>query len=128
MTLDPRLRALDRVALPGALTLLVADTRLARARGLAGLDELAAGHALVLKPCRCVHTVGMRFALDLLWLDGGGELVRLDAAVRARRVRGCLRARAVIECGAGEGERFAAALAAAGGAWRADAAPDTMTR
>jgi len=119
MTLDPRLRRLERRPLPGELTLLVASTRRARRRGLAGLDELPEGHALLLEPCRSVHTIGMRFALDLLWLDARGALVRLDVAVVPRRVRGCRRARAVIECGARQGEAFAASLAAADGGWRA---------
>jgi uncharacterized membrane protein (UPF0127 family) len=52
----------------------------------------------------------MRFALDLVWLDGSGALVRLDRAVAPRRVRTCLRARSVVETPAGCGERFAAAL------------------
>ena len=52
----------------------------------------------------------MRFALDLLWLDADGTLVRLDHAVAPRQLRGCRRARAVVECRAGSGERFAAAL------------------
>jgi uncharacterized membrane protein (UPF0127 family) len=118
MSLGPRLERLDQRELPDALTLLVATTRRARGRGLAGLDELPAGHALLLEPCRSVHTIGMRFALDLLWLDAGGGLVRLDAGVAPRRVRSCRGARAVVECGAGHGERFAAALASAGGRWR----------
>ncbi len=110
MTLHPRLHELDRRELPGGLTLLVASTRRARGRGLARLDELPEDHALLLEPCRSVHTIGMRFALDLLWLDAGGALVRVDVAVRPRRMRSCRRARAVIECRAGAGERFAHAL------------------
>lgn len=124
MTLDPRLRRLERRALPGGLTLLVASDRRARGRGLAGLDALPAGHALLLEPCRSVHTIGMRFGLDLLWVGAGGGLVRIDLAVAPRRARTCLRARAVIECAEGQGERFAAALAAAGDGWRAGAAGD----
>jgi uncharacterized membrane protein (UPF0127 family) len=112
MTLHPRLQALDARDLGDGLTLLVARTRRTRGRGLAGLDELPADHALRLEPCRSVHTMGMRFALDLLWLDGGGALVRLDAAVGPRRMRSCRHARAVIECAAGHGERFARTLAA----------------
>ncbi len=88
----------------------MASGRRARGRGLSGLDELPHGHALLLPRCRSVHTIGMRFALDLLWLDAGGELVRLDRGVTGRRVRTCLRANAVIECAAGDGERFAARL------------------
>ena len=112
MTTARRLVGLERRALPGGLTLLVAGDRRSRRRGLAHLDALPAGHALLFERCRSVHTLGMRFALDLLWLDGDGTLVRLDPAVAPRRVRTCLRARAVVEAAAGDGERFAAALAA----------------
>jgi uncharacterized membrane protein (UPF0127 family) len=110
MTLHPRLRRLEPRALAGGATLLVAGTRRARGRGLAGLDELPADYALLLEPCRSVHTFGMRFALDLVWLDAAGAVLRRDASVAPRRIRSCLRARAVVECRAGEGERFARAL------------------
>ncbi|MEA2141914.1 MAG: uncharacterized protein QOI64_344 [Solirubrobacteraceae bacterium] len=114
MTGSARLAALEPRPLPGGLTLLVAGDRGARRRGLARLEPAAlpAGHALLFERCRSVHTIGMRFALDLVWLDADGGLARLDRAVGPRRVRTCLRARAVVETAAGDGERFAAALAA----------------
>lgn len=97
------------------LTLLVAGDRASRRRGLAHLDPAAlpAGHALSFERCRSVHTIGMRFALDLVWLDADGLLVRLDRAVAPRRLRTCLAARGVVETAAGEGEQFAAPLAVA---------------
>lgn len=52
---------------------------------------------LELAPCRSVHTFGMRFALDLIWLDRAGRVVRVDADVPPRRLRTCLAARSVIE-------------------------------
>ncbi|CAA9520155.1 MAG: hypothetical protein AVDCRST_MAG67-3262 [uncultured Solirubrobacteraceae bacterium] len=110
MTPDGRFAQLERRALPGGLTLLVAGDRRSRRRGLAHLDELPAGHALLFERCRSVHTLGMRFALDLLWLARDGSLVRLDEDVGRRRLRTCLRAHAVIETAVGEGERLAAAL------------------
>jgi hypothetical protein len=39
----------------------------------------------------------MRFALDLVWLDAGGGVVRVDRAVAPWRVRSCRRAAAVVE-------------------------------
>jgi uncharacterized membrane protein (UPF0127 family) len=105
-----RFDGLARHELAGGLTLVVASTRAARGRGLARLDALAADHALLIERCRSVHTVGMRFALDLLWLDAGGAVVRADAGVAPRRLRSCRGARAVIECNAGHGDRFAARL------------------
>lgn len=110
MTLDPRLQGLPRRDLPGELTVLCAGTRRAREHGLARLDALPEGHALALERCRSVHTIGMRFALDLVWLDAAGAVVRIDMAVAPRRLRSCRAASAVVECNAGEGGRFAAAL------------------
>ena len=64
--------------------------------GLAFLRE-PPSEGLLLPRTRSVHTFGMRFALDLHWLDGAGEVVRIDHAVPPRRVRTCLRARSVLE-------------------------------
>jgi uncharacterized membrane protein (UPF0127 family) len=113
VTLDTRFDDLERRPLPGGLTLFVTGTRRSRMLGLARLDDLPSGHALLFERCRSIHTNGMRFALDLVWLDAHGAVVRVDRDVIPRRLRTCLRARAVVETRAGEGERFAAALSAA---------------
>jgi uncharacterized membrane protein (UPF0127 family) len=109
---DGRLGALPARELPGGLVVHEAHGVRQRGRGLARLDALPAGHALHLTPCRSVHTLGMRFALDLVWLDRDGGVARVDADVAPRRLRTCLRARSVVECNAGEGPAFAAALMA----------------
>ena len=115
MTRAGRFDGLERVALPDGLTLVIAGDRRSRRRGLAHLDAegLPAGWALGFERCRSVHTIGMRFALDLVWLDADGAVVRLDRGVGPRRVRTCRAARRVVETAAGEGERFAAALGSA---------------
>ncbi len=73
----------------------------ARALGLALLDPLPPGHALLIRRCRCVHTFGMRFALDLIFLRADGTLAEVVRAVPPRRVVGCRAARHVIEVPAG---------------------------
>jgi hypothetical protein len=73
-----------------------ASTRRARLHGLLG-HRHPPPFALRLAPCRSVHTFGMRFALDLHWLDGSGRTLRIDRGVGPGRVRCCRRARAVIE-------------------------------
>jgi uncharacterized protein len=80
-----------------------------RRRGLAGLDDLPAGHALHILRCSSVHTVGMRFALDLLWLDRAGAVKRVDRDVPAFRNRLCLGASSVIEARAGGADALLAA-------------------
>jgi uncharacterized protein len=65
--------------------------------------------ALLLPRCRSVHTFGMRFALDLVWLDRAGRVIAIDGAVPPRKLRGRRGAAAVIEVPAGQGEQVAAA-------------------
>ena len=74
------------------------------------MDSMPASVGLELSPCRSIHTFGMRFALDLIWLDRTGQVVRVDEAVPPRRLRTCLRARSVIEVRSGSAERFTVAL------------------
>jgi uncharacterized membrane protein (UPF0127 family) len=76
--------------------LRVADTFRARLLGLA-LRSRPPGFALLLPRTRAVHTFGMRFALDLYWLDRDGRVVRVDRAVPPRRLRACRRAHSVVE-------------------------------
>jgi uncharacterized protein len=105
MPLPARLRRLPRapVALPApfdAPDVRIASGPFARLLGLAALRALPPEAGLLLPATRSVHTFGMRFALDLVWLDGDGRVVRIDRAVPPRRVRGCRAARAVVELAA----------------------------
>jgi uncharacterized protein len=105
-----RLEALASRDLGGGLRLYEARRRSERLAGLAGLDAIGDEEGLLLPRCRSVHTFGMRFALDLVWVGAGGEVVRVDRDVAPRRVRTCLRARSVVECAAGRADAFAAGL------------------
>jgi hypothetical protein len=78
--------------------ILVARSPLARLLGLA-LRRRPPVHALLLPRCRSVHTFGMRFPLDLIWLDRDGRVLRVDEAVPPWRVRSCRDAAAVLEAG-----------------------------
>jgi len=105
----PRLDGLPVRVLDGGLRVAEASTRKARMKGLAKLDSLPSTLALHIPKCRSVHTVTMRFPLDLIWLDKQGRVVRVDHDVPPRRVKTCLRARSVVEAGAGTGDAFLAA-------------------
>jgi uncharacterized membrane protein (UPF0127 family) len=109
-----RFTGLPRHALDGGLVVIEAQTHRSRRRGLARLDALAPEHALHIPQTPSVHTFGMRFALDLIWLDGSGEVVRVDRDVPRRRMRLCVRARSVVETAAGRADAFLAAGLAAG--------------
>lgn len=90
------------------MEIIVARTRRARLLGLALRRRPPPGCALLLPRCRSVHTVGMRFALDLVWLDRSGNVLAIDERVPPLRIRTCLTAAGVIEVPAGEGWRAAA--------------------
>ncbi len=106
-----RLGGLRVEELPGGLRLHQAVSYGERRRGLAGLPELPPGVGLHIHSCRAIHTVGMRFGLDLLWLGPDGELVRIDRAVPPRRQRICGRARTVVEVAEGGADRWAPVFA-----------------
>jgi uncharacterized membrane protein (UPF0127 family) len=103
------MRRLDRLAsraVGDGLVVHEATTPIARLVGLTLLRELPPGHALRIPRCRSVHTFGMRFQIDILFLDDGGTVLRVEHAVLPRRVVFCRGATAVIEANAGEGRRF----------------------
>jgi uncharacterized membrane protein (UPF0127 family) len=108
-----RLDRLDTHRLAGGLTLHVARSRRSRLLGLALLRHLPRGQALLIPRCRSVHTFGMRFRLDLLFLDRAGRPVREVRDVGPGRVISCPGAAAVVERRAGP-DGIIAAVAQAG--------------
>jgi uncharacterized membrane protein (UPF0127 family) len=57
-----------------------------RLRGLAWRDREAAGPGLLIPRCSSVHTFGMRFALDVYFLDAEGRVLSVRRRVPPRRV------------------------------------------
>jgi uncharacterized membrane protein (UPF0127 family) len=82
----------------------VATTRAERRRGLLGRDEVDG--ALVLRPCRQVHTFRMRFPIDVVWCAEDGRVLRIATLAPGRISRPMLRASFVIEAAAGAAERW----------------------
>lgn len=75
----------------------VATGRRARLLGLARLDRARAGAGLLIPRCRAVHTFGMRFPLDVVFLDANLRPFGLRRRVGPGRVVRHSRARAVLE-------------------------------
>ncbi len=96
--------------LGGGLVVIEAVTARSRLLGLALWDAIPTGHALLLPRCRSVHTLGMRFAIDVVFLDADERPVRVVQDLGARQVRLCRTAGSALEARAGEGPRFARAL------------------
>ena len=85
-------------------SLEVAETPSARARGLLGREGVDG--AILLRPARAVHTVGMRFAIDVAHLDDSLRVLRVTRMARHRIGRPVRGARAVLEADAGCFERW----------------------
>ncbi len=82
----------------------VAATRRTRGRGLLGRSGIDG--VLWLPGVRSVHTVGMRFALDVAWLDRTGRVLR-TASLRPGRLSAWIpRAAGVVEAEQGRFERW----------------------
>jgi uncharacterized membrane protein (UPF0127 family) len=80
---------------------VLANTFLTRLRGLLGRRRLAPSEALWLRPCNGVHTLGMIFAIDAIFLDEEMRVVKLVENLRPFRVTvPHLRARSVVEMAA----------------------------
>ena len=80
-------------------TLEVAESAKARSRGLLGRDGIEG--VLLLQPARSVHTIGMRFAIDVAHLDRDLVVLRTCTMRRWRLGRVVLKANAVLEAEAG---------------------------
>lgn len=74
-----------------------------RMRGLIGYRELGAQTGLLIERCAAVHTVGMRFTLDLVFLDAAWRIVKVVPQVRPGHlcISGGARARRVVEVESG---------------------------
>ena len=64
-------RTRDRVL---GLRVGIADRWWQRARGFMGRPEPGPGEGLLLSPCRAVHMLGMKYALDVIFLDRHGRV------------------------------------------------------
>src|SRR5881227_2523543 len=84
---------------------MVAETPLARMRGLLGRSGLESGEGLLLRPASSVHTFFMRFAIDVVFLTPDGDVVKVASNVRPWRAVGARGAKAVVELAAGEADR-----------------------
>ncbi len=84
----------------------VADTLWTRFVGLMFRRELLPGHGLAIRPCNSIHMFFMRFALDVVFVDGDGRVVRVLDSIRPWRASTLVRgAKAAIELPAGTAAR-----------------------
>lgn len=73
-----------------------------RLRGLLGHPAPAPHSGLLLVPCASVHTVGMAYPIDVIFLDRRLQVVKRIDRLSPWRFVACLRAHATLELAAGE--------------------------
>jgi uncharacterized protein len=84
-----------------ATSVEVASSGGRRSKGLLGRKGLAPGEALWIVPCEAVHTFGMQFSLDLVYLDRKHRIKKIKKNVPPWRISACLTAHSVVELPAG---------------------------
>jgi uncharacterized membrane protein (UPF0127 family) len=79
----------------------IADSSETRRTGLLKHSSLAPGEGLWIAPCEAVHTIGMNFAIDVLYLDKKKRILKIRDSMPKWRMSACLRAHSVLELPAG---------------------------
>jgi uncharacterized protein len=92
---------LDCTTPSGALRVRVADQFVSRALGLLVGAPLPPTEGLFIAPCASIHTIGMRYPIDVVFVDAAARVVRVCPGLGAGRMRCARGARAVLELRAG---------------------------
>jgi uncharacterized membrane protein (UPF0127 family) len=79
----------------------VADKGQKRRKGLLGRERLSPGEGMWILPCEAVHTFGMRFPIDLVYLDRKNRIKKLRSHVPPWRLSACFSAHSVLELASG---------------------------
>lgn len=79
----------------------VADTSAKRRTGLLKHTSLEPGDGLWIVPCESVHSFGMKFTIDVLYLDRKQKVRKTRSEMVPRRISACLTAHSVLELPAG---------------------------
>lgn len=64
---------------------ILADNFGSRLKGLLGKKGLEKGEALMLVPCNAIHTMGMRFAIDTIFIDKKGAVLKIYPDLRPNK-------------------------------------------
>jgi len=79
----------------------MATTSESRRQGLLKHESLPPGAGLWIAPCEAVHTFGMKFEIDVVYLSKTKKVVKIREKMAKRRISACLWAHSVLELPAG---------------------------
>lgn len=88
------------------LTIIIANHFLCRLRGLLFKPQLRFDEALLISPCKSVHTLGMRYAIDIVFLSPDYQILKIVRHCLPKRLASCKNAKHTLELLAGESNRL----------------------
>ena len=65
--------------------------------------------ALIIRPCKAIHTFGLAKPIDVVFMDSNGIILKLST-VNPKRAMMCLKGAIVVEMAAGTAERIKLAV------------------
>ena len=80
---------------------VLADTFYRRLKGLLGTTALPHGEGFIIKPCSSVHTFGMKYSIDVLFVDKNHKIIKKNENMRPGQVSMAFGSSYVIELPAG---------------------------
>lgn len=83
----------------------IAETVADRIKGLLGTSQLPLGCGLLLRPCHSIHTIGMAYAIDVLFLDWDYNVLKVVGDLRPMRAASCWAGEMALELPAGTAAR-----------------------
>lgn len=90
--------------------LQVADTFWSRLKGLLGTASFPAGQGLLITPCRSIHMFGMRYAIDVVFLDRDFKVLKILHSLPPMATARCPGSRHVLELPGGTLAKIALSL------------------
>lgn len=73
----------------------------ARLKGLLLTETLQGGQGLLIKPCNSIHTIGMSYSIDALFVNSQDIVIKVAANIKPYRAVACTHSAYVIELPAG---------------------------
>lgn len=80
-----------------------------RMRGLLGRSPIGPDQGLLIAPCSSVHTIGMKYPIDLIFLDKNWQIKKLVRSIKPCRIAWATGANMVVEMPGGTLDNFSIA-------------------
>jgi uncharacterized protein len=97
-----RIQLLCDLAANSAFDVSVTNTRFERMKGLLGKVGLKADEGMLISKCNMVHTFGMKFPIDVVFLNESLDVLKIAHNVRPNRIAVCFGAKCVLELKSGQ--------------------------